>query len=137
MKCKCGCGGITSKAKKTRGKYKKGQHKDYILGHHAKGSGNGRWVGGKKDSWGYTMIYIPHHPKQVKNYVAEHRLVMEMYIGRILESNEIIHHINGIRNDNRIENLVLTTASEHMKKYHPDMGMETRFKKGWNKCEKT
>ena len=46
---------------------------------------------------------------------AEHRLIMEEYLNRDLDSNEWIHHINGDTHDNRIENLELTTRSEHGK----------------------
>ncbi len=74
------------------------------------------WKGGKTNSLGYILIKSPNHPfAGVRGYVAEHRLVMEEYIGRLVTKNEVVHHINGIKSDNRIENLQLMTISEHRK----------------------
>lgn len=69
---------------------------------------------------GYIMRKVNNHPKQNKRgYVAEHRLVYERYLGRFLDSKEVIHHINGNREDNRLENLQLSIEnSEHIKEYH-------------------
>lgn len=78
------------------------------------GSKNHAWQGGKITSQGYIMIKNRTHPNCCNNgYVKEHRLIMEKHLGRYLTKKEIIHHINGIRNDNRIENLQLMTQSEH------------------------
>ena len=80
---------------------------------------NGRYQDGRYElKTGYVAVLSPQHPNKVAgNYVLEHRLVMEKHIGRFLRNDEIVHHINGIRDDNRIENLELMTSSEHSKEH--------------------
>ena len=73
------------------------------------GENSSKWKGGKaRTIEGYILIYNPSHPfRNSNNYILEHRLVMEKHRGRYLKPTEIVHHINGIVDDNRIENLQL------------------------------
>lgn len=81
-----------------------------------KGKDNPNWHGGiRENSNGYRRIYKPEHPNNSESYVYEHRLVMEDSLGRYLLPWEIVHHINGIKKDNRIENLKLLPEEEHNK----------------------
>ncbi len=87
-----------------------------------KGRNAPNWKGGKlKDKNGYIYIHSPNHPhKNGTDYVFEHRLVMESYLGRYLKPKEVVHHINGIKDDNRLENLKLFSCSAlHHKECHP------------------
>lgn len=66
-------------------------------------------VGTKRtDVQGYVFVYRPDRDDTHRNgFMSEHRMVMADYLGRPLRDNEAVHHRNGIRNDNRIENLEL------------------------------
>lgn len=77
--------------------------------------GNRIGIGSKKiRSDGYVAIYFPSHPKSTKDgYIMEHDLIMECLIGRWLQDDEVVHHKNKIKNDNRASNLQLMTKSEH------------------------
>ena len=84
-----------------------------------KGKDNPYWSGGKrKDVHGYIHILKRGHPyANYQGYVREHRLVMEAKLGRYLLPTERTHHKNGIRDDNRPENLTLF-ASESIHRSH-------------------
>src|SRR5436190_10965960 len=71
---------------------------------------NGNWRGGKtRHKAGYLMRRVPGHPRARPNspYVFEHILVMEELLGRHLLPGESVHHLNGLKDDNRPENLEL------------------------------
>lgn len=69
-----------------------------------------RWNGGKIIKNGYVLVRNSCRGAK-KKYVQEHRVVMESHLGRKLLPVETIHHKNGIRHDNRIENLELRFGS--------------------------
>jgi hypothetical protein len=74
------------------------------------------WQGGIIiDNRGYVWIKNWEHPSANKSgYITEHKMIMEQHLGRQLDTDEVVHHINGIHNDNRIENLQLVTRAEHI-----------------------
>ena len=74
------------------------------------------WKGGIKKSDGYIWIYLPNNKFHFKgNYVRRSHLVWFAYHGEIIENPFMIHHINEIRDDDRIENLQKITFSKHQK----------------------
>ena len=87
------------------------------LPENTKANKNPSWQGGRvKTDEGYIRIYMPEHPNSSKQYVLEHRLVMEQKLGRYLTKDELVHHLNGNKSDNHEENLVVTSKIKHEKK---------------------
>jgi DNA-binding CsgD family transcriptional regulator len=78
-----------------------------------KGPRNARWKGRTQRSDGYWLVRVQDEDELAvammdqTGYVMEHRLVMARHLGRPLESKERVHHRNGRRDDNRLENLEL------------------------------
>lgn len=102
------------------------QHSTYI------GEGNPKWRGGTHAVGdGYVRQHAPDHPHAVDGYVLQHRLVMEQKLGRLLTPDEVVHHVNHIRDDNRPENLALMADLAEHQTHHgewqiaPCAGCET------------
>lgn len=94
-----------------------------------------RWKGGG----GYWMVYAPNHPHCNKNgYIQEHRLVVEAYIGRLIDTkHEVVHHIDHDKNNNDIRNLLLTTKVNHGRIHNPVRNKPKKIDDSWyKKCSK-
>lgn len=76
------------------------------------------WKGGRTIQGGYVYIYMPDHPRAHNGYISEHRHVMEMHMGDLWDASLDVHHKNGDKQDNRIENLVALTHSEHLRLHY-------------------
>ncbi len=97
-----------------------------------RGAGNTNWKGGVRlDQDGYILVYIdkddPFYPMTGNrgSYVLEHRLVMAKALGRCLTSEELVHHIDGNRVNNKLLNLEITNHESHQ------LGYRIGYKKGF------
>ena len=84
-----------------------------------KGEHSGNWKGGTRMADGYKMLLKPNHPKADKHgYVMEHIFVWEKETGVSIPPNCCIHHLNGNKSDNRIENLCMMHRTAHTVMHH-------------------
>jgi len=93
-----------------------------------KGNRSDNWKGGRHiDEQGYVVVWKPGHPNaNRKGYVLEHRLIMSEHLGRPLERGENVHHINGNKQDNRLENLEVMRTGEHTRLHHTGRSKKNR-----------
>ena len=124
--------GIRSPSSDKSKAVKEGLAKHYPNGRY--GENAGHWQGGRRISAaGYIFIMKPDHPFASKTgYVQEHRLVMEERLGRYLNPDEIVHHKDGNKTNNAIDNLELLYngqhISNHFKASHENVELHKRIK---------
>lgn len=108
------------------------------------GENSPTWNGGEYiDFHGYKMKYLGNENRDRKkhgwsSYKKEHTLIIEEYLGRILSKGEVVHHIDGNRINNNVDNLVLLKSNkEHNKVHHSlqKIGYEL-YKKGFLSFDK-
>lgn len=99
-----------------------GEHVRFISGHQnhvRRGPKSPQWKGGRNPKGnGYIRVQAPGHPGAVKGYVYEHRIVAERELGRLLAPGEVVHHLNGVRDDNRPENLIVIASHVQHQRLH-------------------
>lgn len=129
--CECGCGEQTKICTATRPEFDQynGFPQRYAHGHNPRGKRAGNWKGGRvRDVHGYWWLYRPDHPRTTINgYVREHRIVWEEANGRLLRPDEDVHHIDGDRGNNALENLVALTKKQHRAAHHADPEWAAQF----------
>ena len=93
---------------------KEAYRKKYPNGRFGKEASN--WKGGRRVANGYIFLYTPDHPlaTKAKPYIQEHRLVVEKELGRYLATDEVVHHMDGNRQNNEIGNLEVQIRGEHV-----------------------
>lgn len=80
-------------------------------------AGRTRYRGGYAMLNGYRLIKKKEHPRaNGRGYVMEHILIAEQKLGRLLTPDEAVHHLNGIKHDNREENLAVMPRRKHSPK---------------------
>ena len=101
------------------------------------GSNSPNWKGGRTHtSTGYVLLMSPGHPRAWRDgYVLEHVLVAEAALGKPLPERAVVHHVNGIKTDNRPQNLVVCQDNGYHSSLHRrKRAFEECGHPDWRKC---
>ena len=142
--CQCGCGhpvNVPTRNHRSNG-WIAGQPMRFIQGHHMKlrpwrGPEHPMWKGGRKSERGYILIHRPAHGRAYRSgYVKESIMIAEHALGHPLPRHAVVHHANGIRSDNRPQNLVICQDTA----YHHGLHQRERSYRAcghaeWRKCQ--
>jgi len=108
--CACGCGTEIAAVDRWGAPHR------FAKGHHNRlrvRANNPRWKGGRYiDSENYVRLLMPDDPRQIGGYVREHIVIWEAAHGPMPQGH-VIHHKNGDKQDNRLENLEMMTVGQH------------------------
>lgn len=139
--CHCGCGQKTTICHKTNSRqgHIKGVPHLYIKGHYSfryKGDKHTQWKGGiHLNAYGYRCLYKPGHHRAINNRVFEHILVVEEVLGKPMPRGTVVHHINGVANDNQHSNLVLCQDEAYHRLIHKRMrALDACGHPNWLRC---
>lgn len=114
--CLCGCGQFVQP---TVHRWYQGRSLRFVPHHQSRGKYHGHYKGGQIKAKGYIWFLRPDHPRRTRrNYVKRCWLVMEEAIGRPLKPGELIHHKNGVKTDDRLENLEISDLVQHGKTHN-------------------
>jgi len=91
--------------------------------------------GGRKKNKGYIVVLTEESQfnsmKDKRGYIPEHRLIMARQLGRALNDDEVVHHVNGDKTDNRIENLQLLENQSKHRSNHRKFKNKKEYRKYW------
>ena len=140
--CQCGCGQKTRLAPQSHTKlgWVKGEPIKFCKGHRPptpKGTENPNWKGGRHvANTGYVMVHRPENPRASKDgYVTETVVIAEAVLGKRLPLGAEVHHDNGIRGDNRHENLVICEdRAYHMLLHRRQRALNACGHADWRVC---
>ncbi len=145
--CQCGCNQKTKiiEYNNKRDGWVKGESQKFIYGHRSRlprdtlnyprGHKHGSWKDGEINENGYVRIFLPQHPRNSGNYIPKHVYLAEKAIGKYLPPKALVHHFNGIGDDNSPGNLIACEDEKYHKLLHQrSNSLKATGNVNWRKC---